>query len=336
MRDGYGRRIEYLRISVTDKCNLRCLYCMPHDIRSLPMKEILTYEEIAAIAETAASLGITRIKITGGEPLVRRDVCRLIGMLKKIPGIKQVTLTTNGVLLKEHLEGLMAVGIDGINISIDTADPKRYERITGSDTLGAVLEGLTEALRYHIPVRVNAVSLDPAFFAETEAEHDPLKEAAALIELARERPIDVRFIELMPIGAGKSFPGIPHDVLIPLLLKRFPALARDEKKHGNGPAVYYRMPGYQGSIGFISAVHGMFCDSCNRIRLTAQGYLKSCLCYDTGIDLKEILRSSLPEPEKNRALAAGMEKAILCKPKAHSFAKQENISEKHAMSAIGG
>ena len=338
MRDRYGRDIDYLRISITDKCNLRCKYCMPGDIDHLPMSELLTYEEISYITGIAVSCGIKRIKITGGEPLVRRGCCKLIKILKDIPGIEEVTITTNGVLLEERLEELRKAGIDGINISIDTLDPERYERITGADELDRVLRGMDKACDCGIRVKINAVSVDWSGLGDDKCRTgiDTYENACELISLSRDRNIDVRFIEMMPIGSGKDFMAVSHDMLIPAVKGRYPGIVRDDRRHGNGPSVYYRIPGHKGSVGFISAIHGPFCDFCNRIRLTSQGYLKSCLCFDTGVDLKALIRSDRPDILKKEAVRKGIEEAILCKPKAHSFTKRDDITEKHAMSAIGG
>ena len=330
MQDGFGRTIDYMRISITDRCNLRCRYCMPEQIETVAMSEILTYEEITTVVREAAEIGITRVKITGGEPLVRRDASRLIGMLKDVPGIREVTLTTNGILLSEQLEELIQAGVDSINISLDTLDPERYHQITGFDCLDRVKEGLDAALASGVPVKINAVSLKR-------------EDVEPLVALTKERPLDVRFIELMPIGMGKGFRGLPHDELIPWIKEQFAegqdpesGLHPDETRHGNGPAVYYRIPGYRGSIGFISAIHGKFCDSCNRIRLTSQGFLKSCLCYDTGVDVKGVLRDSLPDEKRRVGVRNCLEKCIMSKPGAHSFLHMEQVSEQHTMSAIGG
>lgn len=333
MRDRYGREIDYLRISVTDKCNLRCRYCMPEDIEAVPMPEILTFEEIIETVKAASGLGIRKLKITGGEPLVRRNICNLIRMLKEVNGIEQVTLTTNGILLSDNIDKLIEAGIDGINVSLDTLDRERYKRLTGFDELDRVLKGISAVLETRIPVKLNAVSIDWGAFS---GSHDMLDDTFSLVEYARDKAIDIRFIELMPIGYGKDFPGIPHDTLIPAVKDRYSGMIRDEVKHGNGPAVYYRIPGYKGSVGFISALHGMFCDSCNRIRLTTKGYLKSCLCYDTGADIKEVLRSGLPDTERRERLCSVMEEVISGKPGSHCFISEENISEKSPMSRIGG
>ena len=337
MLDGHGRKIDYLRISVTDRCNLRCRYCMPEGIENIPMKEILSFEEIALVAKTAAGLGISKIKITGGEPLVRRGISRLIGMLKGIDGIDQVTLTTNGLLLEELSEELIAAGLDAINISLDTIDHERYRLITGFDRLDSVLKGIDAVMKHDVPVKLNAVSVDwEKHLGVSRKDEDIPGDVLNLIGFAKDIPIDVRFIELMPIGLGKSFPGIPHDELIPKIRDHFSGLEKDESRHGNGPAVYYRIPGYSGSIGFISAIHGIFCDSCNRIRLTSRGYLKSCLCYDIGVDIKETLRKDIPSEEKEEGIRQSIEQCIGSKPVSHSFTNGEKITEKLTMSAIGG
>lgn len=338
MRDRYGRKIDYMRISITDKCNLRCKYCMPEYIDPLPMSEILTYEEISYIAGIAVSCGIKRIKMTGGEPLIRRGCCKLIKMLKDIPGIEEVTITTNGVLLEERLDELADAGIDGINISIDTLDPERYGIITGSDELDRVLRGMDKAYDRGIRVKVNAVSVDWSGFGNDICRTgiDTYENACELIGLCKDRSIDVRFIEMMPIGSGKDFKAVSHDLLIPAVLDRYKGAVKDDRRHGNGPSVYYKIPGHKGSVGFISAIHGPFCDFCNRIRLTSQGFLKSCLSFDTGVDLKALIRSDMPDARKKEAVRTGIEEAILCKPKAHTFTKSDDITEKHAMSAIGG
>ena len=339
MKDSFGREIEYLRLSVTDRCNLRCRYCMPDGIRLTPMSEILTYEEMVKVAEAAAGLGISKLKITGGEPLVRRGLSSLISLLKAVSGIEEVTLTTNGVLLCEQINELAAAGIDGINISLDTLDRERYRAITGFDCLEQVLEGLDKVIGQGIPVKINAVSADwKKFAAGTSENEDPavFRELISLAELGRDRPVDVRFIELMPIGFGKGFPGLSHDILIPELKKYYSGIKEDKNRHGNGPAVYYTIPGFKGGLGFISAIHGRFCERCNRIRLTSKGFLKSCLCYDTGVDLKEILRGELSDGLKLKSLSGKIEEAVLSKPASHSFTEEENISEQQAMSAIGG
>ena len=348
MEDAYGRTIDYLRISITDRCNLRCKYCMPKGACLVSRREILTLEEIQAAATAASSLGIRHIKVTGGEPLVRSGCCELIGRLKSIPGIEKVTLTTNGILLNRCLEALDQAGIDGINISLDTLEPERYREITGRDGLKEVLSGMEKAILLGIPVKVNAVSID----WEGKGE-----DWMALARLAERYPVDVRFIEMMPIGYGRDFKPFDHRELFEGLREAYPGLEADERVHGPGPAVYYRIPGFKGSIGLISAMHGKFCGSCNRVRLTSQGYLKTCLCYEDGADLRKVLREGQEEfsdkcqegehwkwkyrdcPDDaglQRRLRETIVQAVKKKPAMHCFEQPDKITESRFMAAIGG
>ncbi len=294
MKDSYGRIIDYMRISITDRCNLRCRYCMPEGISQVPMEEILTYEEIEELCRAASELGISRLKITGGEPLVRSGCPRLIGMLKKIPGIEQVTMTTNGTLLKQYLPQLLDNGLDAVNISLDTLNPQIYQQITGKNQLHEVLAGIGQALKAGLTVKLNAV-LQPGINS---------KEWLSLARLTTQYPLDVRFIEMMPIGCGRSYRPVSNQELLLRLKASYPDLRTDESIRGNGPAVYYRIPRAMGSVGFISALHGKFCSGCNRLRLTAQGKLKPCLCFEEEVDVMEILRGK----EKKDAMEVLQEK----------------------------
>ena len=325
MRDQYQRNIDYIRISVTDRCNLRCTYCMPEGIHLTSMSELLTFEEIVQVVGAGAELGIRHVKLTGGEPLLRRGLPILVQMLKNIEGIEQVTLTTNGILLKEHLPALLKAGLDAVNISLDSTDRDTFRKITGFDQLDMVLAAIDAACASGIRTKINAVSLN-------------LGEEAIwnLIDLAKDRPLDVRFIEMMPIGHGKDFPVYSHTKMLEQFRERYPDLTADKAMHGFGPAVYYHIPGYQGSIGLISAIHGKFCDKCNRIRLTSTGFLKGCLCYNTGADLREILRANEAEDEKRRHLTETMEAAIYAKPRAHCFESVGDVTERATMNEIGG
>lgn len=325
MKDRYGRDIDYMRISVTDRCNLRCKYCMPDGVSFVPMSEILTLEEICTVAECASRLGIRHIKLTGGEPLVRLNFCHLVRQIKKIPGIEAVTLTTNGVLLGRYLDELIDAGIDMINISLDTTDREQFRAITGSDCLPEVMGIIERAAAIPVPLKINAVSLDLG--------SDNWK---GVVELARKYPVDVRFIEMMPIGCGRKFPVIDHRKLFDEVREYYPGIAADGRSHGFGPAVYYRIPGFQGCLGFISAIHGKFCERCNRVRLTSQGFLKTCLCYEDGADLKSILRSGVPETEIREHLTETMKNAIFEKPAAHCFEQPQDITETNMMASIGG
>jgi cyclic pyranopterin phosphate synthase len=265
------------------------------------------------------------VKLTGGEPLLRRSLPTLVQMLKNIDGIEQVTMTTNGILLKGHLPALLKAGLDAVNISLDSTDRDTFRKITGFDQLDMVLAAIDAACASGIRTKINAVSLN-------------LGEEAIwnLIDLAKDRPLDVRFIEMMPIGHGKDFPVYSHTKMLEQFRERYPDLTADKTMHGFGPAVYYHIPGYQGSIGLISAIHGKFCDKCNRIRLTSTGFLKGCLCYNTGADLREILRANEAEDEKRRHLTETMEAAIYAKPRAHCFESAGDVTERATMNEIGG
>ena len=280
MKDRMGREIDYMRFSITDRCNLRCKYCMPDGIDCMPRWDVLSLEEFEAIAIAAASLGIKKIKVTGGEPLARKSCPQLVKMLKNIPGIEKVTLTTNGVQLDRYLDQLLDAGLDAINVSLDTVDPVLYEKITGRDKLADVMRFIEKAESLPIPVKINAVSIDFRQLQENgkATELSPQENWQQMAELAKHYPVDVRFIEMMPIGYGKQFKTIDHNWLLENMKKVYPDLEEDTRVHGFGPAVYYKVPGFKGSIGLISAIHGKFCSTCNRIRLTSQGHVKSCLC----------------------------------------------------------
>lgn len=325
MEDRYGRNVDYMRISITDRCNLRCRYCMPEDIALVPMEEVLTFEEIEMVCRAAARIGIRKLKITGGEPLVRRGCPELVGKLKQIPGIAQVTMTTNGVALGRHLAELLEYGLDAVNISLDTLKPGVYREITGRDGLRGVLEGIRQAVDAGLPVKVNTVL--------QKGVND--REWRDLAGLAMDLPVDVRYIEMMPIGYGKEYEAVSNTELLALFQREFPGIQEDMRIHGNGPAVYYRIPGAQGSIGFISAVHGKFCQSCNRIRLSSKGKLKPCLCFGEEVDLMGALRSS-GEEEREERLQALLAQAVQRKPREHQFGISEMVTEEKQMVQIGG
>ena len=263
MRDLYNRKIDYMRISVTDRCNFRCRYCMPDGIRKVPMEKILTYEQITEICEAGISLGITKFKITGGEPLVRLGCPDLVGMIRGIPGAEQITMTTNGMLLAEMLPALMKNGLDAVNISLDTLKPEVFRYITGKNALPAVLAGIHAAADSGLKVKINAVLQQGVNDGEWED----------LLLLSKDLPVDVRFIEMMPIGHGKGCPEVSNDMILGKIRQKYPGTAEDQSVHGNGPARYVRIPGFRGGAGFISAIHGQFCASCNRIQTEALSLL---------------------------------------------------------------
>ena len=325
MRDLYNRKIDYMRISVTDRCNFRCRYCMPEGIRLVPMEKILTYEQITEICEAGVSLGITKFKITGGEPLVRRGCPDLVGMIRGIPGVEQITMTTNGMFLAEMLPELMKNGLDAVNISLDTLKPEVFRYITGKDALPNVLAGIHSAAASGLKVKINAVLQQGINDGEWED----------LLLLAKDLPVDVRFIEMMPIGYGKGCQEVSNEVLLRKIRQKYPGTAEDPSVHGNGPARYVRIPGFRGGAGFISAIHGQFCASCNRIRLTSQGRLKPCLCYGDTVDLMDVFR--IQEREKRSSLLAErIAGAIRMKPEAHCFEHLRGVTEQGDMVQIGG
>ncbi len=323
MLDRYGRVINYLRISVTDRCNLRCCYCMPEGVQDVGMKNILTFEEIREIVRTGVSLGITHIRITGGEPLVRKGCVDLIRGIREIPGVETITMTTNGVLLGNYGKQLKEAGVDGVNISLDTLDPEEFYKITGKRELQEVLAGIRAAKTAGLPVKLNAVN---------RKELDPIP----LVRYAQEENLPLRFIEMMPVGYGKKYVGRSNEELretLEAVCGKTECMTNREElsRMGSGPAVYYQFSDLKVPVGFISAIHGKFCDTCNRVRLTAEGYLKLCLCYDKGEDLRRVLREG--EKENLRTI---MEQTIFRKPAAHCFEHPAEMTETHEMVKIGG
>ena len=323
MLDQYGRVINYLRISVTDRCNLRCCYCMPEGVQDVGLKNILTFEEIWEIVRTGVSLGITHIRITGGEPLVRKGCVDLIRGIREIPGVETITMTTNGVLLGNYGKQLKEAGVDGVNISLDTLDPEEFYKITGKRELQEVLAGIRAAKTAGLPVKLNAVN---------RKELDPIP----LVRYAQEENLPLRFIEMMPVGYGKKYVGRSNEELretLEAVCGKAECMTNREElsRMGSGPAVYYQFSDLKVPVGFISAIHGKFCDTCNRVRLTAEGYLKLCLCYDEGEDLRRVLREG--EKENLRTI---MEQTIFRKPAAHCFEHPAEMTETHEMVKIGG
>lgn len=323
MLDRYGRVINYLRISVTDRCNLRCCYCMPEGVQDVEMKNILTFEEIWEIVRTGVSLGITHIRITGGEPLVRKGCVDLIRGIREIPGVETITMTTNGVLLGNYGKQLKEAGVDGVNISLDTLDLEEFYKITGKRELQEVLAGIRAVKTAGLPVKLNAVN---------RKELDPIP----LVRYAQEENLPLRFIEMMPVGYGKKYVGRSNEELretLEAVCGKAECMTNREElsRMGSGPAVYYQFSDLKVPVGFISAIHGKFCDTCNRVRLTAEGYLKLCLCYDEGEDLRRVLREG--EKENLRTI---MEQTIFRKPAAHCFEHPAEMTETHEMVKIGG
>ena len=322
MFDSTRREIHYLRLSVTDLCNLRCRYCMPDGVEKLEREAVLTYEEFLRLAALFAQCGIDTVRVTGGEPLVRKNVEQLVAGLKAIPGIRKVTMTTNGILLAQQLPALLAAGLDSVNISLDTLRPEVFRQITARDEFAAVQAGLQAALESGIPVKLNCVP-------QAGVNEGELEDLAALAE---NRPLQVRFIEMMPIGYGAAMPCISGPELRQRFARRWPEMQPlTEAAFGDGPAVYYTVPGWQGSIGFIAAVHGKFCASCNRVRLTSQGFLRPCLASEAGCDPRALLRSGADDTQ----LLAAIRETIWAKPREHHF-EDSSMPATRGMYRIGG
>jgi GTP 3',8-cyclase len=323
--DGFRRPITYLRISVTDKCNLRCVYCMPETgLAWLQRAEILTYEEIAEIVRAAASVGVRSVRLTGGEPLVRRDLHRLVEEIAAL-GIEDIALSTNGLLLAEQIEELKAAGLTRVNVSLDSLRADRFEAIARRPGLDAVLRGIDAAIEAGLaPVKLNCVVM--------RGQNDDELEAFA--ELTRDREIFVRFIEVMPVHENLELQQetyVSSDEILERI-NRIGALHPIDGPRGNGPARYFAFEGAQGAVGVISPLSHDYCDRCNRVRLTADGRLRLCLFGDHALDLRTPLRNGA----STEAIAGLLRSAMLIKPERHHLQLGEASSRMRAFSEIGG
>ncbi len=320
MHDTCGRKIDYLRISVTDLCNLRCKYCIPE--KGVPLKQhddILSFEEIERIVREAAELGVTKVRITGGEPLVRRGISDLVRMVAAVPGIRDIALTTNGLLLAKQAALLKEAGLHRVNISLDSLDPDKYREITRGGDLEQVLEGIRIAREIGLtPIKINAVLIGG--FNDSEIE--------SFVELTRNEPIDVRFIELMPIGEASTWSS-EHFISNDTVLKRVPGLMPLPVNDKTSPARYFALSGARGKVGLINPISSHFCASCNRIRLTADGRLKPCLNADTEISLLDSLRGE-------NCLSTQILEAIRLKPESHNISGADYKPVSRNMHQIGG
>ena len=322
--DSFSRRIDYMRISVTDRCDLRCVYCSDRSAPPLPREDVLSYEEIQRIAVAAARLGVTKLRLTGGEPLVRADLARLVRMLVAVNGIGEVSMTTNGTRLADCAEELKTAGLKRVNVSLDSLNPERFRQITNGDRLETVLQGIDTAAKAGIqPVKVNMVVLRGVNDDE-------------VIDFAARTVSDgwhVRFIEHMPFvtSATEAVPATSVADIIERIEGSLGKLEPHVPASGNGPATYFRLPSARGTLGFIGAVTDCFCAECNRFRLTADGHLRPCLLEDDEIDLKGPLRrgASLEELEGLMLGAATM------KRQQHRLA-DDYVPGKRQMRQIGG
>ena len=326
LADQFNRPITYLRISVTDKCNLRCVYCMPErGLPWLPKAEILSYEEIAQLVRAAASSGVRSIRLSGGEPLIRKDLHRLVEEIAAVDGIADIALSTNGLLLEEQLDRLLAAGLKRVNVSLDTLREDRFVEIARRPGLDRVLAGIDAAISRGLsPVKINCVVMRG--YNEDEI--------AAFAQWTRERAVYVRFIELMPVQENL---GVQRDAYVSSdeILERVRAIGELEAvagPGGNGPARYFAFPGAPGAVGVISPLSHDYCERCNRVRLTADGRLRLCLFGDHEIDLRSPLRAGASEAQ----IADLLRSAMLIKPERHHLKLGEAASRMRAFSEIGG
>lgn len=322
--DSFGRAIRYLRISVTDRCNLRCVYCLPaRGVRWHPREHILRFEEIRDVVSVGVRLGITHVRLTGGEPLVREGVVDLVHMLSAIPQLADLSLTTNGVLLATRAQALAQAGLTRVNVSLDTLRAERFRTITRFGTIDDVEAGIAAALEAGLsPVKLNVVVM--------RGVNDD--EIVELGRLAVDRPLHVRFIELMPIGdyfARERL--VPSDEIL-ARLRALGDLHRIDGLAGCGPARSYTWAGAEGTVGIIGAVTQAFCAQCNRLRLTATGQLRPCLDQESAVDLIPALRPAL---DRER-LAQLIQAAVTAKPEQHAMARREVGSPRLCMAGVGG
>jgi len=326
LADQFNRPITYLRISVTDKCNLRCVYCMPESgLEWLPKSEILTYEEIAQLVRAAASAGVRSIRLSGGEPLIRRDLHRLVAAIDGIDGIDDISLSTNGLLLAEQIEALKSAGLRRVNVSLDTLRPDRFEAIARRPGLDRVLAGIDAAIAHGLaPVKINVVVM--------RAQNDD--EIAEFAEWTKRQPVFVRFIEVMPVHENV---GLQRDSYVSSdeILERVAAIGDLRPSigpGGNGPARYFSFDGAPGAVGVISPLSHDYCERCNRVRLTADGRLRLCLFGDHEIELRTPLRNGA----STEGLVDILRSAMLIKPERHHLRLGETSSRMRAFSEIGG
>jgi molybdenum cofactor biosynthesis protein A len=326
--DNHGRPINYLRLAVTDRCNLRCFYCMPEDgIRYMPKKDLLTFEEITRLISIMASLGITKIRLTGGEPFVRTDLMKLIRNIVEIRGVRDLHLTTNGVLTAPHIPELKKLGIASVNLSLDTLDKQRFFAITRRDVFEPVMETLRLLVESEIPVKINAVVMDGK----------NIDDIIPLVELSKMNNVEVRFIEEMPFnGEGNHYPTLvwTYKKIIDYLKEHYPDLHKIPDPQFS-TSYNYHVPGHRGNVGVIAAFSRTFCGTCNRVRVTAQGTLKTCLYDDGALDLRQLLRAS----KDDSLIVETLLKALNSRAKDgfEAEAKRKNhtpVSE--SMSTIGG
>ena len=325
--DNHGRPINYLRLAVTDRCNLRCFYCMPEEgIKYLPKKQLLTFEEIERLIQVLASLGVSKIRLTGGEPFVRTDLMQLIRKIVSIEGMEQVHLTTNGILTAPHIHELKELGIASVNLSLDTLDRERFKTITRRDEFESTWSTLQQLIASEIPVKINAVVM----------EGKNIDDLIPMVELTSRHNVSVRFIEEMPFnGEGNHYAKLTwtYKKILEWIKSEYPALEKlvDEP---HATAYQYQVPGYRGKVGVIAAFSRTFCGTCNRIRVTAQGTLKTCLYDDGVLNIRDLMRGGASDEVLKENLIQAFSSRSRDGFEAES--KRKNLLVSESMSTIGG
>lgn len=319
MNDQYGRRINYMRISVTDLCNLRCVYCMPEEgVEKHIHKKNMSFEEIVSLIKAGTQLGINKIRLTGGEPLVRNGIVELVQAIGQIEGINDLTMTTNGILLPKYAQALKNAGLNRVNISLDTFDEEKYHQITRWGKLEDVMAGIEAAMAVGMhPIKINTVLIKG--FNDDEIEK--------FVNFTIKNPVDVRFIELMPLGESSNYAQNQY-LSNAEVLKRHPQLMPVIEPEKTGPAEYYQLPGAKGRVGLINPISKHFCSECNRIRVTTDGKIKPCLHSDYEIDIPKLKKEGLTDLQI-------LEKAIGAKPERHLLENNEKQMVRN-MNEIGG
>lgn len=331
--DNLGREIFYLRVSITDRCNYRCIYCKPEEqFEFIPHEEILRYEEIVEIIEEAVNLGVTKVRITGGEPFARKGVVNFIKKLREIKKLEDISLTTNGFFLSEYAEKLKDAGLNRVNISLDSLQEEKYKRITRGGSLEKALKGIDSALKAGLlPIKINTVLIRGINDDEVED----------FVRLTLGRPLNIRFIELMP--SGEELKDNYRDKFISVLeikesLAEKYSFRPIDINSGNGPAKYYQIKGGQGTIGFITALSQHFCKTCNRIRLTSEGKLRPCLFSNKEVDIKQAIRNAKTDDKiiRSKIIRNNIGEAISIKPEGHRLNEKFSNGDSFKMSKIGG
>ena len=331
--DSFGRKITYFRVSITDRCNYRCIYCQSEkQFEFIPHQEILRYEEIVEIVEEAVKLGITKVRITGGEPLAREGITDFIRQLREINKLEDISLTTNGFFLSEYAEKLKDAGLTRVNISLDSLQERKYNRITRGGSLEKVLKGIDFALKADLlPIKINTVLIRGINDDEVED----------FVRLTLERPLNIRFIEFMP--SGEESKDNYRDKFISVLEIKESLVEKYSFKpvdinSGNGPANYYKIKGAKGTIGFITALSQHFCETCNRIRLTSEGKLRPCLFSNKEVDIKQAIRNAKTDDKiiRSKIIRNNIREAVSIKPEGHKLNEKFSNRDSFKMSKIGG